>query len=170
MAVLGYHFDIKLLAILLGGGVNQPHQRGEVNYGGSGFAVTELAVKIPEVDTSGQRTAALALNVFADVVFAGFEQAVAVFAFDVQEIGFSHRVFQLNTQPAAAAAAAAAAASSSASSSALHEGAHTAWDFPSTLRVPINERARCLPHIKHDIVAAPNEVVAAKGEPDTLDL
>ena len=60
--------------------------------------------------------------------------------------------------------------SSKASSSALHDGEHTAWDFPSTLRVPISERARCLPHMKHDMVAAPNEVVAANGEPDTLDL
>ena len=70
----------------------------------------------------------------------------------------------------AAAAAEAAAAASSASSSPLQEGEQTAWDLPSTFRVPINERARCLPHMKHDMVAAPNEVVAAKGEPDTLDL
>ncbi|ABM37720.1 hypothetical protein Pnap_2413 [Polaromonas naphthalenivorans CJ2] len=69
-----------------------------------------------------------------------------------------------------AAAVAAAAAASSASSSPLHEGAHTAWDLPSTFRVPIRERARCLPHMKHDMVAAPNDVVAAKGEPDTFDL
>jgi hypothetical protein len=62
------------------------------------------------------------------------------------------------------------AAFSSCSSSALHEGEQTAWDLPRTLRVPIKERALCLPHMKHDIVAAPNEVVAANGEPDTLDL
>jgi hypothetical protein len=36
--------------------------------------------------------------------------------------------------------------------------------------VPISERARCLPHMKHDMVAAPKDVVAAKGEPDTFDL
>jgi hypothetical protein len=71
---------------------------------------------------------------------------------------------------AAAAAAAAAAAFSSVSSSALHEGEQTACDLPNTLRVPIKERARCLPHIKQDMVAAPNDVVAAKGEPETLDL
>ena len=47
---------------------------------------------------------------------------------------------------------------------------HTAWDLPSTLRVPIRARARCLPHMKHDMVAAPKDVVAANGEPDTLDL
>ena len=57
-----------------------------------------------------------------------------------------------------------------ASSSALHEGEHTACDLPSTLRVPICERGRCLPHMKHDMVAEPNDADAANGEPDTLDL
>jgi hypothetical protein len=56
------------------------------------------------------------------------------------------------------------------SSSALQDGAHTAWALPSTLRVPIIERGRCLPHMKHDMVALPKEVVATKGEPETLDL
>ena len=31
-------------------------------------------------------------------------------------------------------------------------------------------RGRCLPHRKHDIVAAPKDDVAAKGEPGALDL
>ena len=79
-------------------------------------------------------------------------------------------ISKLHAVVAADAAAAAAAAASSASSRPLHEGEQTAWDLPNTLRVPISERARCLPHMKHDIVAAPKEVVAAKGEPDTLDL
>ena len=55
-------------------------------------------------------------------------------------------------------------------SSSLHEGAQTAWALPRTLRVPIMERGRCLPHMKHDMVALPKEVVATKGEPETLDL
>lgn len=58
----------------------------------------------------------------------------------------------------------------SCSSSSLHDGAHTAWAFPNTFLVPIMERGRCLPHMKHDMVALPKEVVATKGEPDTLDL
>lgn len=57
-----------------------------------------------------------------------------------------------------------------ASSSALQDGAHTAWDLPRILRELNWERGRCLPHKKHDIVAAPNEVAAVNGEPDTLDL
>lgn len=57
-----------------------------------------------------------------------------------------------------------------ASSSALHDGAHTACDLPSIFLEIICERARCLPQRKHDMVAAPKEVAAVKGEPDTLDL
>ena len=57
-----------------------------------------------------------------------------------------------------------------ASSSALQDGEHTACDFPKIFLEIICERARCLPHRKHDMVAAPNEVAAVKGEPDTFDL
>jgi hypothetical protein len=57
-----------------------------------------------------------------------------------------------------------------ASSSALQDGAQTAWALPRTLRVPIIERGRCFPHMKQDMVALPKEVVATKGEPETLDL
>jgi hypothetical protein len=63
-----------------------------------------------------------------------------------------------------------AAAAAVASSSALQEGAHTAWDLPKTFRVVINERALCLPHKKHDMVAPPKDAAAMNGEPDTLDL
>lgn len=58
----------------------------------------------------------------------------------------------------------------SCSSSSLQDGAHTAWALPSTFLVPIIERGRCLPHMKHDMVALPKDVVATKGEPETLDL
>src|ERR1035437_6029818 len=57
-----------------------------------------------------------------------------------------------------------------ASSAALQDGEQTACDLPRILRVTICERARCLPHRKHDMVAAPNDEAAVKGEPDTLDL
>lgn len=55
-------------------------------------------------------------------------------------------------------------------SSSLHDGAQTACDLPSTLRVVIWERGRCLPHKKHDMVAPPKDAAAMNGEPDTLDL
>jgi len=57
-----------------------------------------------------------------------------------------------------------------ASSSALHEGEHTGWDLPATLRDPIRERRRCLPHMKHDMVDAPKDAAAPKGEPEALVL
>ena len=57
-----------------------------------------------------------------------------------------------------------------ASSSALQDGEHTACDLPRIFLEIIWDRARCLPHKKHDMVAAPKEVAAVKGEPDTLDL
>ena len=47
-----------------------------------------------------------------------------------------------------------------ASSSALQEGAHTACDLPRIFLETICERARCLPHMKQDMVAAPNDVAA----------
>ena len=55
-------------------------------------------------------------------------------------------------------------------SSALQEGEQTAWDLPSILREINCDRGRCLPQRKQDIVAAPKELAAVKGEPETLDL
>lgn len=57
-----------------------------------------------------------------------------------------------------------------ASSAALQDGEHTACDLPRILRDTICERARCLPQRKHDMVAAPNDVAAMNGEPETFDL
>jgi hypothetical protein len=52
----------------------------------------------------------------------------------------------------------------------LHDGAQTACALPSTFLVPIIDLGLCLPHRKHDMVALPKDVVATKGEPETLDL
>lgn len=57
-----------------------------------------------------------------------------------------------------------------ASSNALQDGEHTAWDLPSTFLVVMSERARCLPHKKHDMVAPPKDAAAMNGDPETLDL
>ena len=54
--------------------------------------------------------------------------------------------------------------------SAVQEGEHTTWFLPSNLRDFSIERARCLPHKKQDMVAAPNELAAANGDPGVLDL
>ena len=57
-----------------------------------------------------------------------------------------------------------------ASSSALQDGAQTACDFPRIFFETIWDLALCLPHKKHDMVAAPKDVAAVNGDPDTLDL
>ena len=57
-----------------------------------------------------------------------------------------------------------------AASSASHEGEQTAWARPSTLRVFIRFRSRCLPHRKHDMVAPPKVGAALNGEPGVFDL
>ena len=54
-------------------------------------------------------------------------------------------------------------------SSSLQEGEQTGWDLPSSLRDFSSARGRCLPQRKHDMVAAPNEEVAANGEPGALE-
>jgi hypothetical protein len=158
--MFGHYLHIKSVGAFFGQGVHRRDQAGEMQFCGRRLVGAEFAVKVPKINASRQSAGALAFNVFSDVVFGRVQQPVAVFAFNIQRVGLFHGL----------SAAAAAAAFSRASSSALHDGAHTAWDLPRTLRVPISERARCLPHIKHDMVAAPKDVVAANGEPDTLDL
>ena len=59
--------------------------------------------------------------------------------------------------------------SRSACLAALHDGAHTTWDFPINLRVVIVERTRCVPHKKHDMEEETEFGTVANGEPLTLD-
>ena len=65
-------------------------QRGKVNLGRACFIAAEPAAEVPKIDTFGQGATALAFDVLADIVLAGFNQAIAVFAFDVEAVGFSH--------------------------------------------------------------------------------
>ena len=55
------------------------------------------------------------------------------------------------------------------SAAALQLGVQTAWDLPKRLRRPKRSLGRCLPHKKHDMVAAPKEEVAANGDPGALE-
>ena len=57
----------------------------------------------------------------------------------------------------------------SCSSSSLQDGAQTGCDLPSSLRDFSMARGRCLPQRKQDMVAAPNEEVAANGEPGAFE-
>ena len=69
---------------------------------------------------------------------------------------------------AQARGAAAEAGPLAAASASLQEGAHTDWLLPSSFLLISWERGRCLPHKKHDIVAAPKEPFAENGEPGAL--
>ena len=59
--------------------------------------------------------------------------------------------------------------SRSACLAALHDGAHTTWDFPTSLRVVIVERTRCVPHKKHDMEEKTVLGAFTNGDPLTLD-
>jgi hypothetical protein len=70
--------------------INHRHDGGEMNVFGVVGTCAKAAVKIPEINTFGQRYPPLAFDVFADLVFGGFEHAVTVFTFDVQIERFFH--------------------------------------------------------------------------------
>ena len=57
----------------------------------------------------------------------------------------------------------------SCSSNSLQLGAQTGCDLPNSFLDLSMARGRCLPHKKHDMVAAPKEEVAANGEPGALE-
>lgn len=54
-------------------------------------------------------------------------------------------------------------------SNSLQDGEHTGCDLPKSFLDLSIARGRCLPQRKQDIVAAPKEEVAAKGEPGALE-
>ncbi len=64
-------FHIKLLAALFGNGVDQPGERSEVDHNRLRLGGTKATIKVPKVHALGQFTAALAFNVFTDLVLDG---------------------------------------------------------------------------------------------------
>ena len=61
-----------------------------MRHSGVFFGAAKLAIKVPEVGTFGQVAAPFALDVFADFVLDGIQNAVAVLAFNVELESFSH--------------------------------------------------------------------------------
>lgn len=59
-------------------------------------------------------------------------------------------------------------AATSACFAAVHEGAHTTWARPMSLRVVMVDRTRCVPQRKHDIVPVMLLVGTLNGDPLTL--
>lgn len=90
MTRFGQHFKIKLLAALIGNRIDHLGDGGEMNHDGVFFGRAKAAVKIPEVHAFRQGHAALAFDVFTDLVLGGFEHTVTVFAFDVEFECFFH--------------------------------------------------------------------------------
>jgi hypothetical protein len=60
--------------------VNQGRQLGQVRRHCSVFTGAEFAIKIPKIHPLRQGSAAFTLDVFSDLVFGRFEQALGVFA------------------------------------------------------------------------------------------
>ncbi len=56
-----------------------------------------------------------------------------------------------------------------AASAVLHDGEQTNWVLPTSLRDFNASRERCLPQMKHDMVAALNTPGAANGDPPALE-
>lgn len=84
MPVPGHDLHVKLIAAGTGNSVHRAHQGCKMNHFGVGLGRAEFAVEVPKVHASRQGPAALAFDVFADVMLGGIEQAIPVLAFDVE--------------------------------------------------------------------------------------
>lgn len=82
--------NIELLAPILNRGIHQTHQGRKVVGAGHGLRQAEKAFEIVKINALRKGATALTFNVLADVMLGSFEQAVPVFAVDVEEIGLSH--------------------------------------------------------------------------------
>ena len=89
------NFHIKLLAALIGDGVDQAGKRCEVDHNGLLIGGTKATIKVPKIHSLGEFAAALALNVFTDLVLDGVQNTVAVLAFNIQFECFFHAAIML---------------------------------------------------------------------------
>jgi len=83
-AVFGQDLDVKLFGFFCHSIVDAGDDVGQVHHFSGFFGQAEFAIEIPKVGTFRQIATALTLEVFANVVFDGFEQTVGVFAFDLK--------------------------------------------------------------------------------------
>ncbi|MNY67735.1 hypothetical protein D3C86_2053770 [compost metagenome] len=61
-----------------------------MRHGGVFLGAAKLAVKVPKISAFGQVAAPLALDVLADFVLDGIQNAVPVLAFNMELESFSH--------------------------------------------------------------------------------
>ncbi len=90
MTGLAGDLDVKLACAVLHQRINRAHDFCKVHGRSGRITGAGLAVEVPEIHALGQCLGAFTLGVFADVVFGGIQKAVAVFAFDVELVGFFH--------------------------------------------------------------------------------
>jgi hypothetical protein len=93
-AFFGQQLQVERVTALFRGRINQGGDRGKVHHSRHGLAGAKTAVKIPEINAFGQGNAALAFDVFANLVFRGFQQSVCVFAFGFEWECFFQVCFQ----------------------------------------------------------------------------
>ena len=88
MTGLAGDLNVKLVCAVFDQRINCTHDFGKVHRRDNIVAGANLAVKVQKMNALRQRLGAFTSNVLANIVFAGFQQAVAVFAFDVERVGF----------------------------------------------------------------------------------
>ena len=86
----GQDFYVGLVAAFAGDYVDLADQGRQVHHFGGFLGHAKAAVEVPVVGALGHHTAAFALDVLADLVFDGVQNAVAVLAFNGQGKSFSH--------------------------------------------------------------------------------
>ena len=91
----GQYFHVKLVAAALGNTVDQFCERSKVDHNGLLLGSTKATIKVPKVHALGQFAAAFAFDVFANFVFDGVQNAVAVFTFDSKLECFFHVAIML---------------------------------------------------------------------------
>ena len=86
--------DIKLVCSVFDERIDRRHDFGNVYGRARGVADADLAVEVPKVSTFGQDFGAFSFDVLANIVLAGVQQAVAVFAVDIERVGFFQTVLK----------------------------------------------------------------------------
>ena len=91
----GQYFHIELVAARCSDAVDQLCKSSKVDHNRLIFGGTKATIKVPKVHALGQFAAALAFNVFADLVLDGVQNPVAVLTFDIQFECFFHAPIML---------------------------------------------------------------------------
>ena len=94
MTGLAADLNIKLVSAVCDERIDRRHDFGKVHWRVRRVTDADLAVEVPKVSPFGQDFGAFALDVLANVVLAGVQQAVAVFAFDLERVGFFQTVLK----------------------------------------------------------------------------